>query len=289
MRLAFGPADTPAGRAEAGGGLAYVRVSCGHLDLRGVPSVVEVATLVPHGFLGLHAAAAVGRASEKRDPPGGGRRVTEGPEPPGIGIVLWVQSGRPPGLSAVVGELDFRDVRRSGEGEASESDRLARSRACRRLRDVRLDEELGDHSHFVGLEGNSRWPGLLRILVGGLHVETLLRLRLCRETPEPLHPVVSGPAGNDQASRRSVKRRERLAVHLVGDKTVFQRLLDLDASLKRGDLAGRLVAAGRDRKSTRLNSSHGSISYAVFCLKKKKKKKKKQEMTQKKKKRINHQ
>src|SRR6266542_6134360 len=26
-----------------------------------------------------------------------------------------------------------------------------------------------------------------------------------------------------------------------------------------------------DRKSTRLNSSHGSISYAVFCLKKKKK------------------
>src|SRR2546430_17551207 len=35
-----------------------------------------------------------------------------------------------------------------------------------------------------------------------------------------------------------------------------------------------LVAAG-DRKSTRLNSSHSQISYAVFCLKKKKKKKKK--------------
>src|SRR2546429_8646381 len=29
-------------------------------------------------------------------------------------------------------------------------------------------------------------------------------------------------------------------------------------------------AATRDRKSTRLNSSHGYISYAVFCLKKKK-------------------
>src|SRR5207245_9006393 len=28
-------------------------------------------------------------------------------------------------------------------------------------------------------------------------------------------------------------------------------------------------SGGRDRKSTRLNSSHGSISYAVFCLKKK--------------------
>src|SRR5690348_17956828 len=33
-------------------------------------------------------------------------------------------------------------------------------------------------------------------------------------------------------------------------------------------------AGQRDRKSTRLNSSHPSISYAVFCLKKKKKKKK---------------
>src|SRR3712207_8404223 len=36
----------------------------------------------------------------------------------------------------------------------------------------------------------------------------------------------------------------------------------------------RLVAAGdpaEDRKSTRLNSSHANISYAVFCLKKKKK------------------
>src|SRR2546422_8220680 len=31
-------------------------------------------------------------------------------------------------------------------------------------------------------------------------------------------------------------------------------------------------SAQRDRKSTRLNSSHGYISYAVFCLKKKKKK-----------------
>src|SRR5256885_10883737 len=30
-----------------------------------------------------------------------------------------------------------------------------------------------------------------------------------------------------------------------------------------------LVARGRDRKSTRLNSSHLVISYAVFCLKKK--------------------
>src|SRR5436189_5885891 len=36
-----------------------------------------------------------------------------------------------------------------------------------------------------------------------------------------------------------------------------------------------ISARDRDRKSTRLNSSHRCISYAVFCLKKKKKKKKK--------------
>src|SRR6266498_1501511 len=39
-----------------------------------------------------------------------------------------------------------------------------------------------------------------------------------------------------------------------------------------------------DRKSTRLNSSHVRISYAVFCLKKKKKKKKKKKIKKKKKK-----
>src|SRR3712207_7149074 len=40
-----------------------------------------------------------------------------------------------------------------------------------------------------------------------------------------------------------------------------------------GKHGGRVVALGRhveDRKSTRLNSSHANISYAVFCLKKKK-------------------
>src|SRR5439155_9186071 len=37
-----------------------------------------------------------------------------------------------------------------------------------------------------------------------------------------------------------------------------------------GPDAGKLVTLDLDRKSTRLNSSHVAISYAVFCLKKKK-------------------
>src|SRR5689334_24839054 len=43
----------------------------------------------------------------------------------------------------------------------------------------------------------------------------------------------------------------------------FERVVDVEHHLR------------PDRKSTRLNSSHSSISYAVFCLKKKKKKKNK--------------
>src|SRR2546427_7001080 len=43
-----------------------------------------------------------------------------------------------------------------------------------------------------------------------------------------------------------------------------------------GELMG--IPAAADRKSTRLNSSHSQISYAVFCLKKKKKKKSKRKL-----------
>src|SRR5207249_10400889 len=49
------------------------------------------------------------------------------------------------------------------------------------------------------------------------------------------------------------------------------------SSTPAGSVAGSGQRTGRayqDRKSTRLNSSHVSISYAVFCLKKKKKTKK---------------
>src|SRR5437773_8305026 len=44
-----------------------------------------------------------------------------------------------------------------------------------------------------------------------------------------------------------------------------------------GSCVSRVIPGG-DRKSTRLNSSHITISYAVFCLKKKKKKKKHNEL-----------
>src|SRR2546429_4280992 len=47
--------------------------------------------------------------------------------------------------------------------------------------------------------------------------------------------------------------------------------IDIDFCMRRrGELIEYVTQKyGRDRKSTRLNSSHGYISYAVFCLKKK--------------------
>src|SRR5207245_9968899 len=65
----------------------------------------------------------------------------------------------------------------------------------------------------------------------------------------------------------------------VADEVAFSRRLCARHNWPLIDVTRRSAASygertggvKRDRKSTRLNSSHGSISYAVFCLKKKKK------------------
>src|SRR3712207_7661643 len=66
-------------------------------------------------------------------------------------------------------------------------------------------------------------------------------------------------------------RRQRRRVHGLDPRDGAQRRLQGlgVAAPEHGDQG---TAAGGDRKSTRLNSSHANISYAVFCLKKKKKK-----------------
>src|SRR4051794_41750535 len=55
--------------------------------------------------------------------------------------------------------------------------------------------------------------------------------------------------------------------------TLFRSQRWLDHQLRIDRRRDRLACVHADRKSTRLNSSHPSISYAVFCLKKKKKNK----------------
>src|SRR5687768_17910249 len=70
---------------------------------------------------------------------------------------------------------------------------------------------------------------------------------------------LAGEQGIEQTWQGSVKR---------GNDSLS--LFSTDADLQQ--TVGKWIAANRlsDRKSTRLNSSHGYISYAVFCLKKKK-------------------
>src|SRR3712207_8703478 len=60
---------------------------------------------------------------------------------------------------------------------------------------------------------------------------------------------------------------DALSQHVVGAQPVRREPLDQ----RRDDaLVGPAARHELDRKSTRLNSSHANISYAVFCLKKKK-------------------
>src|SRR5687768_17937253 len=55
--------------------------------------------------------------------------------------------------------------------------------------------------------------------------------------------------------------------------TIEQKISGIAIICDTTSLQRKLLDTYTDRKSTRLNSSHGYISYAVFCLKKKKKKK----------------
>src|SRR3712207_8093075 len=66
--------------------------------------------------------------------------------------------------------------------------------------------------------------------------------------------VVREPAGHEQRAQVRVPEAERPVVVAVPR-----------------NCRGRIAGIVQDRKSTRLNSSHANISYAVFCLKKKKK------------------
>src|SRR3712207_6878893 len=79
---------------------------------------------------------------------------------------------------------------------------------------------------------------------------TLFRSRLSGRTHEVFTGVAVARGGRVESTV------ERVRVHF--------RPLDRAA-------CEAYVATGEDRKSTRLNSSHANISYAVFCLKKKKK------------------
>src|SRR5690606_41771051 len=75
-----------------------------------------------------------------------------------------------------------------------------------------------------------------------------------------------GQVGQDAAVNADAGQVQTLDEAVVGEAVCAGRRVDaLDPQATEVTLAG-----AADRKSTRLNSSHVKISYAVFCLKKKK-------------------
>src|SRR5438034_2141783 len=95
-----------------------------------------------------------------------------------------------------------------------------------------------------------------------------------RSTLFPYTTLFRSRQERDQAVERAafeiVKRQ--LIGHAPGDRALAGGRGTIDGDHRR--------ACHADRKSTRLNSSHTVISYAVFCLKKKKINKKKRKSTQ---------
>src|SRR5438477_1128755 len=80
-----------------------------------------------------------------------------------------------------------------------------------------------------------------------------------------------------RAHRGRIKRQDRRRRRLGSVERAAGAIARGPKGQRRG---ARFDSIGiQDRKSTRLNSSHMSISYAVFCLKKKKKKKTKTHKT----------
>src|SRR5437764_2807531 len=60
-----------------------------------------------------------------------------------------------------------------------------------------------------------------------------------------------------------------LAQGAVEQEILFEQRASAGVVALRGQNLGQVLTSQGDRKSTRLNSSHRCISYAVFCLKKK--------------------
>src|SRR5437762_14154055 len=82
---------------------------------------------------------------------------------------------------------------------------------------------------------------------------------------------------NDTATTEIYTLSLHDALPISMHEVVFSDAIQKKNGVTTMDIAKRLIDYGfllnGDRKSTRLNSSHRCISYAVFCLKKKKKKK----------------
>src|SRR5438105_9292358 len=116
-----------------------------------------------------------------------------------------------------------------------------------------------DPDHGIGLEAQNTKGGIPRVAPRGL--------------APPLHslpPILDNVSQTPTSSCSKGSRGLSVQPRVLG---IFTETTVSPDPSKRQRPSRCAIRAGRDRKSTRLNSSHEWISYAVFCLKKKKKKK----------------
>src|SRR2546427_702662 len=104
------------------------------------------------------------------------------------------------------------------------------------------------------------WPGNVRELANLMERVTLL-------SPEPeVTPEMLGLSKTIRGKERESERVETGSLEDAVRDRVAEVLRQTRWNISR---SAALLGISRDRKSTRLNSSHSQISYAVFCLKKK--------------------
>src|SRR5438067_11586873 len=165
---------------------------------------------------------------------------------------------------AVAVLLDLRH--RAGARHAHRRGDLPRAnwRAPCALREVVTSTQCAMHSLRIRTACRSRGPDAF--LLGFLERQTM-------NVPQYDAIVVGSGAGGAAAAYRLVSGGMRvLLLEKGGYLPKDGSTLDVRRVVHDGEYFSRepwLDGQGKDRKSTRLNSSHVSISYAVFCLKKK--------------------
>src|SRR5438309_463151 len=170
----------------------------------------------------------------------------------------------------IVSELPFL-VRKGGDGGVIEKiATLVHEKKLSEITDIRDESDRNGMRIVIELKRDA----MPKVVLNKLHKHTPMQttfgvnmVALVDNVPRtlPLRAVIHNYVAHQ---REVVVRRTK---HELAEKEARAHILEgLLIALDNLDAIIELIRASRDRKSTRLNSSHSSISYAVFCLKKKK-------------------
>src|SRR6266542_972576 len=196
---------------------------------------------------------------------------------PGVG--LPISAGRAGTLRAIDAAVNGTDKRVFAVAQRQDGDEVAPER----LYTIGTIATLGSVQRGLGgirllLEGQSRGIALRYAANKKGYLEATVQPAQEMTPLDPRDPAFL--ALHREASERAAELSRKMG---LPEEAVNQILAEVDEPGRLADLVAGYIdiqpaerqallktLSVEDRKSTRLNSSHGSISYAVFCLKKKK-------------------